>query len=170
MRRLPCRHAGRLDGAGRTRPRQVEGRGGEGEPRPARPVRSGVDREAAGVSRARLPRCDAAHLREPDTARQAEAARAVSEREREVTTVHQEHHDHAAPPARAGFHRLTGPGWLRVLWVTPLFFGLGLGLPVLIRWLAHWDPVWKGSVLVSVELVTTPIGFLVGLGGFDYWT
>ena len=38
-----------------------------------------------------------------------------------------------------------------------------------IRWAADWDPVWKGSVLVTVELVTTPLGFLVGLGGFDYW-
>src|SRR5438067_11914608 len=82
-------------------------------------------------------------------------------------TDHHEHHAHAT--SASGFRRLFAPGWLRVLWVTPLFFGLGLGLPVLIRWLAHWDPVWKGSVLVSVELVTTPIGFLVGLGGFDYW-
>jgi cytochrome c oxidase subunit 1 len=76
---------------------------------------------------------------------------------------------HAAPPAPAGLRRLTAPGWLRVLWVTPIFFGFGLGLPLLVRWLAHWDPVWKGSVLVTVELVTTPIGFLVGIGGFDYW-
>jgi cytochrome c oxidase subunit 1 len=65
--------------------------------------------------------------------------------------------------------RLTAPGWLRVLWVTPIFFGIGLGLPVLIRWLAHWHPLWKGSVLTTVELTTTPIGFLVGIGGFDYW-
>src|ERR671933_2879161 len=83
----------------------------------------------------------------------------------EVAHVH-EHHV-ATPPA--GWRRLTAPGWLRVLWVTPIGFGLGIGLPVLLRWLAHWDPVWKGSVLVTVELVTTPLFFLVGLGGFDYW-
>src|SRR3982750_2468592 len=82
-------------------------------------------------------------------------------------TVDHEHHAHA--PAAPGLRRPFAPGWLRGLWGTPLFFGIGLGLPVLIRWLAHWDPVWKGSVLVSVELVTTPLGFLVGLGGFDYW-
>jgi cytochrome c oxidase subunit 1 len=85
-----------------------------------------------------------------------------------VTDLH-EHHEHDVAPARGGIHRLTRPGWLRVLWVTPIFFGIGVGLPVLIRWLAHWDPVWKGSVIVTVELVTVPIGFLVGLGGFDYW-
>ena len=84
-------------------------------------------------------------------------------------TVHEVQHEHAPAPRATALRRLLVPGWLRIFWVTPLFFGLGLGLPVLIRWLAHWDPVWKGSVLVSVELVTTPLGFLVGLGGFDYW-
>src|SRR5919202_3374778 len=86
-----------------------------------------------------------------------------------MTDVAHAHDHHAAPPAPAGWRRLTAPGWLRVLWVTPIGFGLGIGLPVLLRWLAHWDPVWKGSVLVTVELVTTPLFFLVGLGGFDYW-
>ncbi len=79
------------------------------------------------------------------------------------------HDPHAAPPAPTGFRRLTAPGWLRVLWVTPIFIGIGFALPLLIRWLADWDPVWKGSVLVTIQLVTAPLGFLVGLGGFDYW-
>jgi cytochrome c oxidase subunit I len=79
------------------------------------------------------------------------------------------HDTHTAAPSRTGIHRLTAPGWLRVLWVTPIFFGIGVGLPVLIRWLSHWHPVWKGSVIVTVELVTVPLGFLVGIGGFDYW-
>ena len=86
-----------------------------------------------------------------------------------MTDVAHAHDLHAAPPAPTGWHRLTAPGWLRIMWVTPVFFGIGIGLPVLLRYLAGWDPVWKGSVLVTVELVTTPIGFLVGLGGFDYW-
>jgi len=86
-----------------------------------------------------------------------------------MTDVVHAHAHHEAPRAPTGWHRLTAPGWLRVLWVTPIGFGLGIGLPVLIRWLAHWDPLWKGSVLVTVELVTTPLFFLVGLGGFDYW-
>jgi hypothetical protein len=69
------------------------------------------------------------------------------------TTAHPVHH-HEAPPAPTGFRRLTAGGWLRVLWTTPLFFGIGAGLVVLIRWAAHWHPLWKATPLVSVELVT----------------
>ena len=74
------------------------------------------------------------------------------------------------PRRRAtGIHRWTGPGWLRVLWVTPIFIGIGFALPGLIRWLADWQPIWKGQVILTVQLVTVPLGFLVGIGGFDYW-
>jgi cytochrome c oxidase subunit 1 len=86
-----------------------------------------------------------------------------------MTAVEHAHDEHHTAPPRTGIRRWTGPGWLRVLWVTPIFFGLGLGLPILLRWAAGWDPLWKGTVLATVELVTTPLGFLVGLGGFDYW-
>src|SRR5438132_2752215 len=75
---------------------------------------------------------------------------------------------HAAPPS-SGRSRLTSAGWVRVLWTTPLGFGVGAGLVTLLRWAAHWHPIWKGVPLVTVELVTTPLGFLIGLGGFDYW-
>jgi hypothetical protein len=84
-----------------------------------------------------------------------------------MTDVAHAHDHHVAPPAPAGWHRLTAPGWLRVLWVTPIGFGFGIGITVLIRWAAGWDPLWKGSVLTTVELVTTPLAFLVGIGGFD---
>ena len=73
-----------------------------------------------------------------------------------MTAVDHAHDHHTAPPV-TGFRRLTAPGWLRVLWVTPIGFGIGIGLPCLIRWLVSWGPVWKGSVLVTVELVTTPL-------------
>src|SRR5581483_5512640 len=89
----------------------------------------------------------------------------------DMTTVDPAVHqpEHHTPPVVTGLRRWTAPGWLRVLWVTPIFFGIGLGLPLLLRWAAGWDPLWKGTVLTTVELVTTPLGFLVGLGGFDYW-
>ena len=85
-----------------------------------------------------------------------------------MTDVAHAHDLQEAPPAPTGWHRWTAPGWLRVLWVTPLFFLLGIGIVLLYRWLADWQPFWKGSVITTVELVTTPLGFLVGLGGFDY--
>ena len=88
-----------------------------------------------------------------------------------MTTAAADHHHVHVPPPRSGgpLRRFTRPGWLRVLWTTPLFFGIGVGLVTLIRWLAHWHPIWKGVPIVTVELVTVPLGFLIGLGGFDEW-
>ena len=86
-----------------------------------------------------------------------------------MTTAPADTHVHSTPPRPAGFHRVTAPGWLRVLWTTPLFFGIGAGLVVLIRWAAHWHPLWKGvphvasqvsvalrSALDAVGLLQTP--------------
>ena len=55
------------------------------------------------------------------------------------------------------------------LWTIPLFFGIGAGITVLVRALESWHPIWPGSMITTVELTTVPLGFLVGLGGFDYW-
>ena len=35
--------------------------------------------------------------------------------------------------------------------MTALFFGIGVGLVVLFRWLAGWDPIWNGSVITTVD-------------------
>src|SRR5204863_6646249 len=44
------------------------------------------------------------------------------------------------------------------------------GLVVGIRAAAGWDPVLDWQVIVTVSvLVTAPIGFLAGIGAFDYW-
>ena len=59
---------------------------------------------------------------------------------------------------------------LRCLWMIPLFFGIGVGIMALVRWLEGWYPVWLGDVVVTISLVTIPIGFLAGIGAFDYWT
>jgi cytochrome c oxidase subunit 1 len=85
-----------------------------------------------------------------------------------MTDVAHAHEHHTAPP-RTGIRRWTGPGWLRVLWVVPIFVGIGFAIPGFIRWLADWEPIWKGQVILTVQLVTAPLGFLVGIGGFDYW-
>jgi cytochrome c oxidase subunit I len=90
-----------------------------------------------------------------------------------VTASVDEHatHEHAAPaePPR-GWRRLLAPGWLRVLWMTPLFFAIGFGIVVGIRALAGWDPILFWEAIITVGALTTaPIGFLAGLGAFDYW-
>jgi cytochrome c oxidase subunit I len=92
-----------------------------------------------------------------------------------VSTVTVDEHGvpetHAPSPPPSGWRRyLLAPGWVRVLWMTPLFFGIGFGLVVGIRALAGWDPVlfWDAIILVA-GLTAAPVGFLAGLGAFDYW-
>jgi cytochrome c oxidase subunit I len=62
------------------------------------------------------------------------------------------------------------PNLLRAGWVAALFFGIGTYLVVGIRWLAGWDPIYDWTIITLVgALVAAPIGFLLGLGAFDYW-
>ena len=79
------------------------------------------------------------------------------------------HVDHAPKPPPTGWHRFTGPGWLRIAWFMPAFGFFWLGITCLIRWAAHWYPLWQSGPIVSVALVVFPLGFLGGIGGFDYW-
>src|SRR5256885_13559065 len=51
-----------------------------------------------------------------------------------------------------------------------LFGGIGFGIVVLIRWGAGWHPILLTEPLVLVSaLVSAPLGFLAGIGAFDYW-
>ncbi len=71
-------------------------------------------------------------------------------------------------PRRRGF--LMRPGLIRAAWVACVFFFLGMYIVVGLRWLAGWDPVYDWTVITVVAALTTaPIGFLLGLGAFDYW-
>jgi cytochrome c oxidase subunit I len=81
------------------------------------------------------------------------------------------HAEVAAPsPPAQGFRRFLVGGWLRTLWMTPLFFGIGLAIVVGIRAAAGWHPIFLWTVIATVAgMVTAPIGFLAGLGAFDYW-
>jgi cytochrome c oxidase subunit I len=91
-----------------------------------------------------------------------------------ATTGHDVHagahaHAEAAPPP-TGWRVLTAAGWLRAAWVTALFAAAGVGLVAGLRAIAGWDPVLEWSVITVVAFLTmAPIGFLVGLGAFDYW-
>jgi cytochrome c oxidase subunit 1 len=86
------------------------------------------------------------------------------------TTVHATPHAPPQPPP-TGWRRATAAGWLRVPWMTALFFAIGMGLVVGLRALAGWEPVFDWILITTVAALTTaPIGFLAGLGAFDYWT
>ena len=91
-----------------------------------------------------------------------------------MTSTTIEHHDdygHApAAPPPTGWRRLLAPGWLRVLWMTPLFALVGIGIVTGLRALAGWDPVWHWPPIIVVSFLTlAPIGYLAGIGCFDYW-
>jgi len=77
---------------------------------------------------------------------------------------------HAPPPPTTGWRRLTAPGLIRAAWMGALFFGIGAGITVLVRWAEGWHPIWDGTVLTTIELAAVPIGMLAGIGAFDYWT
>src|SRR5215210_4337314 len=81
----------------------------------------------------------------------------------------QEAHGHAPPPARRGRRRLTGPGWLRALWTSLLAFGLATGLVAGARAGLGYEPLLEFQPWITALTVMVPLGFLVGLGGFDYW-
>src|SRR5215471_18380365 len=79
-------------------------------------------------------------------------------------------YDLDAPPPASGWKALTRPGWVRAIWMTALFWGFGFGLVVLFRWVGNWQPLvdWQ-PITVVATLTSAPIGFLAGLGAFDYW-
>jgi cytochrome c oxidase subunit I len=93
-----------------------------------------------------------------------------------TTVVAAEHEAHQSvhqglPPPPGGWRRLIYPGFLRAAWMTPLFFGFGCAIVVLCRWWGGWQPIWFGEMIVLVgALIAGPIGFLAGIGAFDYWT
>ncbi|HZD88224.1 MAG TPA: cbb3-type cytochrome c oxidase subunit I, partial [Gaiellaceae bacterium] len=78
---------------------------------------------------------------------------------------------HAPPPTGGGWRMLYRGGLLRAVWMTPLFAGIGFGLVVVARWAGSWHPILATEPLVLVSgLVAGPLGFLAGIGAFDYWT
>ena len=60
------------------------------------------------------------------------------------------------------------PGWWRALLWTWTAGGLGIALPAIIRWLLGWDWYSRPVTFTSV-LFLMPIGFILGIGCFDYW-
>src|SRR5262249_36673327 len=139
----------------------------------ARGLRQRVDRRSERVHPTRLPQGRDAAVRDA-AGRPARRAGQVPRRllqGSEVTTTVVGHHPPATPPRQSGARRyLLGAGWIRAAWMMCLFWGIGLGLVLVFRWWAGWDPLFKWSVITVVATLTSaPVGFLAGLGSFDYW-
>jgi cytochrome c oxidase subunit 1 len=79
--------------------------------------------------------------------------------------------DHDVSPRSGGAkHYLLHAGWIRALWMTALFGAIGFGLTVGLRAWGDYQPLYKWTPIVLVSLlVMAPLGFLAGLGAFDYW-
>jgi cytochrome c oxidase subunit I len=89
-----------------------------------------------------------------------------------VGTVVEQAHAHAATQGPGGHRRglLMRPGLIRAVWVMALFFLLGMYIVVGLRWLFGWEPFYDWTIITVIAgTVTAPIGFLLGLGAFDYW-
>ncbi|MDQ3888976.1 MAG: cytochrome c oxidase subunit I [Actinomycetota bacterium] len=82
----------------------------------------------------------------------------------------EDHQPHASPPAPPrGRRRWTTGGWLRALWGTPLAFGLATGLVAGGRSLLGYEPLLAPQPWLTALMTIVPLGFLVAIGGFDYW-
>jgi cytochrome c oxidase subunit 1 len=100
----------------------------------------------------------------------------VGEGQADVTAVQQEHRppepypEHYEPPHGPTWRLFFGGGLARALWMTPLFFLLGMYLTVVLRWWWDWHPTYDWTVIVGVGgMIAAPVGFLAGIGAFDYW-
>ena len=72
------------------------------------------------------------------------------------------------PPRKRGI--LMRPGFVRAAWCSAVFFLVGMYIVVGLRWLAGWGDPYDWTIIVLVGALTAaPIGFLLGLGAFDYW-
>src|SRR3989440_191820 len=65
--------------------------------------------------------------------------------------------------------RLRAPGWYRAALGLPIGFGVGMGIDIALRALYGWHPIVDWTAIVTVGLISSPFGFLVGIGCFDYW-
>src|SRR5688500_5615878 len=65
--------------------------------------------------------------------------------------------------------RWTAPGWYRALFGTLFMAAVCMFLVVGVRELYGYEPLWDWDAIVTVMLIGAPLGFLVGIGCFDYW-
>ena len=89
----------------------------------------------------------------------------------ETVLEHGQHAQVSSRPPQTGWrHHLLDAGWIRAAWMTCLFLGIGLGIVLVFRWWAGWEPLFKWQVITVVATLTAaPLGFLAGICAFDYW-
>jgi cytochrome c oxidase subunit 1 len=86
-----------------------------------------------------------------------------------MTAATIDHHE-MTPQTRSRWSLLYRAGLIRGAWMFCLFAAFGFGLVVVFRWWGGWQPLLKTDPIVLVSLlVAGPIGFLAGIGAFDYW-
>ncbi|MBJ7348684.1 MAG: hypothetical protein JHC87_08965, partial [Thermoleophilaceae bacterium] len=64
---------------------------------------------------------------------------------------------------------LSRPGVPKMILWSAYMTAFGFALVIALRYLAGFDPVVKWEPMISVMLITAPLGFLYGTGVFDYW-
>jgi cytochrome c oxidase subunit 1 len=65
--------------------------------------------------------------------------------------------------------RLRAPGWYRAALSQPIAFAVTFGIVTLARLAYGYDPLIDWTAIVTIAMVALPLGFLVGIGCFDYW-
>ncbi len=58
----------------------------------------------------------------------------------------------------------------RALWMTPLGAALALIGTILVRQTLDMTPIWDQEVVLVLMWIGSFLGFLIGIGGFDYWS
>ncbi len=59
--------------------------------------------------------------------------------------------------------------WIRAAWCTAGGVAFGFALPFFLRWVFGMDPLWNEQVYVTTTSLFSVIGFLIGIGCFDWW-
>ena len=77
---------------------------------------------------------------------------------------------HYEPPHGSTWNTLFGPGLVRGAWMAPPGSSSGCSSSLGLRWWWGWEPLWNTEVILVVGgMVLAPLGFLAGIGSFDYW-
>src|SRR5581483_9563943 len=169
LRRVPHVRRRRDDGEDRPRPRQAGLVCAAGAPA-APGVRADVDRQPERLHPARVS--EGRHA--PDfrnLALEAATRRTghVSRGRQEVTAMTVEHHE-MTPRTGGRWSLLYRAGLIRGALGFCLLGAFGFGLVVVFRWWGGWHPLLDMQVITLVSLlVAAPVGFLAGIGAFDYW-